>query len=59
MYLLTTTADIPVCQLPTVLEVIYFGKLLINVVRLLLPIGLIIFCMFDFLEHKVCFWNTK
>ena len=48
MYLLTTTADIPVCQLPTVLEVIYFGKLLINVVRLLLPIGLIIFCMFDF-----------
>lgn len=42
------TSDIPVCQVPAVLQIIYFAKLIFNIIHILLPIGLIIYMMFDF-----------
>ena len=36
------------CTNPDVLKVIFFGKLLVNIVKTVVPIGLIVFGMFDF-----------
>ena len=46
--LFLSTADIPACQMPTVLQLIYFGKIILNIVHIILPICLIIFMMVDF-----------
>lgn len=46
--LFLSTADIPACQMPFVLQIIYFGKLLFNIVQILLPICLIIYMLIDF-----------
>jgi len=43
-----STSDIPVCQIPFVLQIIYFGKILIKIVQILLPIILILYMLFDF-----------
>lgn len=48
LILFLSTSDIPVCQTPVVLQIIYFGKILINIVHMILPIGLIIYMMIDF-----------
>ena len=42
-----------VCQNPTVLRVIYFVSLLLDVVFVLLPIGLVIYLMIDFTKAVV------
>lgn len=40
--------NISVCQTPTILEIIYFGKLILNIIYIFIPIGLIVFCTIDF-----------
>lgn len=51
--LILSTSDIPTCQLPTVLQVIYFGKLIFNILAVLLPIALILLIMIDFTKCLV------
>ena len=46
--LFLSTSDIPTCQLPFVLEIIYFGKLILNIITVVLPIALILLIMIDF-----------
>ena len=40
--------EIPVCENPEVLKVIYFAGIIINIVKIIIPIGLIIMAMMDF-----------
>ncbi len=42
-----STSEIPACENPTLLQVILFGKLIFDIVKVLLPIGLILFVMID------------
>ena len=48
MYFLLTT-----CQNPDVLRIIYFVKLLIDVVFVVIPIGLIVLLMVDFAKMVI------
>jgi len=40
--------DIPVCENPEVLKVIFFGSIIVDIVKIVIPIGLIIMAMIDF-----------
>ena len=51
MVILSST--IPTCELPYVLQVIYFFKLIFDIVKVLLPICLIILVMVDFFKCLV------
>lgn len=40
--------EIPTCQIPFVLKIIYFCKIIFNIIHIVIPIGLILYMMFDF-----------
>ena len=41
------------CEIPTILQIIYFIKLLINILKFIIPIGLIIIVMLDFSKSVI------
>ena len=40
--------EIPVCENPEVLKVIYFASIIVDIVKIIIPIGLVIMAMIDF-----------
>ena len=48
--LFLSSSSFSTCETPAILQIIYFGKLLFNIVHILLPIALIIYMMFDFFK---------
>lgn len=40
--------DIPVCENPDILKVIYFASIIVDIVKIIIPIGLIVMGMIDF-----------
>lgn len=40
--------EIPVCENPEVLRVIYFASIIVDIVKIIIPIGLIVIAMVDF-----------
>lgn len=40
--------DIPVCENPEVLRVIYFASIIVDIVKIIIPIGLVVMAMIDF-----------
>ena len=42
------TVDVPTCENPEILKVIYFARLIFNIVKIIIPIGLIVMGAIDF-----------
>lgn len=40
--------EIPVCENPDVLRVIYFASIIVDIVKIIIPIGLVVMAMIDF-----------
>ncbi len=43
-----TYIDIPVCENPEILKVIYFASIIFDIIKIIIPIGLIVMAMIDF-----------
>ena len=45
------TVDVPTCENPEVLRVIYFARLIFNIIKIIIPVGLIVMGAIDFSKN--------
>ena len=48
-----------ICEIPSVLKVVYFIKQLINIIRILVPIGLILMLLIDLFKSIIATDENK